>query len=111
MLELISRIPRSDQKVKEEDEEPSTARKVLYSYLALILLQAELSAVIHRMNSINRERDNILRTLRITYKFKNRSPSFLVSATKIHPKRFLANCDANRLNPMTSGLDGIASVR
>jgi hypothetical protein len=51
LVELASRVPRPPKEVEEDDEEPSTLRKVLYSYLALILLQAEFSAVIYRTKS------------------------------------------------------------
>jgi hypothetical protein len=76
-VELGSRVPRPPKEIEEYDEEPSTLQKLLYSYLALILLQAEFSAVLYRTNS---DKQRIVRRLMIATKLKNNSPSFFVSA-------------------------------
>ena len=97
LVELGSRVPRPPKEVEEDDEEPSTFRKVLYSYLALILLQAEFSAVLYRANS---DKQRIVRRLMIATKFKNHSPSLFVSA----------GCDNNDVDKRDRWDGGIADV-
>ena len=69
VLECISRVPRKAKDDEQDEDEPSTFRKVLYTYMVFTLLHAEFSAVINRINSIKREKHSILRRLMITRKF------------------------------------------
>jgi len=52
LLEFVSRVPQKAKDDEQDEDEPSTFRKVLYSYMAFTLLHAEFSAVINRINSI-----------------------------------------------------------
>ena len=95
LLEYISRVLRKAKDDEQDEDEPSTFRKVLYSYMAFILLQAEFSTVINRISSIKREKHTILRRLMIARKFQN-SPSIFVAAQP-NPRRRLGSCDLKKL--------------
>ena len=111
LLELASRVPRKAKEIEDDDEEPSTFRKVLYSYLALTLLHAEFSAVLYRINGTKREQHSVQRRLMIARKFKrNNSPSIFVSANEVHPRRFLGNCRGSYISERYSADGGIADV-
>jgi hypothetical protein len=101
-------VPRKAKDDDQDEDEPSSFRKVLYCYMAFTLLHAEFSSVLNRINSIERDKQKILRRLMIARKFTN-SPSIFVAA-QMNPKRQLGSCNNWEIDPRYANDDGIVDV-